>query len=323
MKKYSCCLFVFLVASCSQHQIVEIEEEIRNIERITMITEDFSMESATRTILMPSDNGIEFTWAENDTVGIYPERGDQVGFPMSAGMGTNTAYFDGGAWALKASSKYAAYYPFNRENYNRNSTSLFLKYVGQKQTGDASTTHLGAYDYMAANAVTPTDGQVTFAFKHLNSLLQFKLSVPDAVSLQALTLTTDDNLFASGCTLNLQTEETTISAYALHNSITLDLENVVTSAPNQTITLYLMIAPTDLTGKTMKANLLDTEGNSYAATIQGKNYERGKAYAFTGNTEISEAVTMANLSIAGTLMSVIGSNNINNVRKLKIIGDVN
>ena len=323
MKKYSLYFLVILIASCSQEQMDVLPEEDTNISEITMIAANYELESTTRTSLTPSESGMEFKWAENDTVGIFPERGDQVSFPMSTGANTNTAYFDGGAWALKGSFKYAAYYPFNRANYHRSSTSLILDYKGQKQIGNASTSHLGAYDYMAANAVVPEDGKITFAFKHLNSVLQLKLTMPAAASFQSLTLATDENLFASDCTLNLQTEEATTSKWSLFSSINLDLENVMTSAPNQVITLYLMISPTNLSGKTLTANILDVDGNSYVATLTGKNCERGKAYAFASTAVVSEVVTNITLSAAGTLLSQIGLNNLNGIKKLKITGDLN
>lgn len=324
MKQYSFLFSIFLLVSCS-HDTKEIMQENNSniLSRITMTATDFELESSARTSLKPTVNGLEFTWAENDTVGIFPSSGDQVSFPMSMGADTKTASFDGGGWALKSSSKYAAYYPFNRANYNRSATSILLDYIGQKQIDNATTAHLGKYDYMAANASTPENGKASFLFKHLNSVLQLKLTMPIATSFQSLTLTTGQDLFATSCELNLLSTETTTSIWKKRNNITLDLENIQTTSPNQDITLYLMLAPVDLSGQTLFAEILDTNGNSYAATFEGKNMERGKAYSYSAAAKVSESVNNIILSSAGTLLKEIGVNNINSIKKLKITGDIN
>ena len=105
-------LAVVLFAACSQEQTDIIQKEIEgDVTGIIMIADDFVADAQTRTVLTPGADGMQFTWADKDTVGIYPDRGDQVCFPISTGTDSNMASFDGGGWALKDASKYAAYYP--------------------------------------------------------------------------------------------------------------------------------------------------------------------------------------------------------------------
>ena len=63
-------------------------------------------------------NALLFNWAIGDTLGIFPNRGNQVEFPISAAQGTTSASFDGGGWALRNNASYAAYYPFSVWNYH-------------------------------------------------------------------------------------------------------------------------------------------------------------------------------------------------------------
>lgn len=119
--------------------------------QLTFTADDFEYDIRKKTSFNITLQGAEFQWAENDTVGIFPEKGSQVYFSMSAGSGTKTATFDGGGWALKSSSRYAAYYPFKGDMYLAH-TAIPVSYVEQKQTGNNSTQHLSAYDYMAAVA---------------------------------------------------------------------------------------------------------------------------------------------------------------------------
>lgn len=318
-------LAVTLLTACSQEQSEIIQKEIDgDVSGITMIADDFVLDSQTRTVLTPTNEGMKFTWADTDTVGIYPNRGDQVCFPISTGTESNTASFDGGGWALKSTSKYTAYFPFNKVNYFRDNSSILLEYAGQKQTANASTAHLSSYDFMAASAVVPEDGNVTFAFKHLNSVLQLKLMMPKATILRSLSITTNENLLAEEATLNLQADLALLTTTKAVNSLTLNLENIATTADNQEVILYVMIAPVDLSGKELSAELLDINGNSYSATLTPKNFEAGKAYSFSATAVVSEATTDVTLSSAGTLLAAIGGyDNLRTIKKLKISGEIN
>lgn len=193
-----------------------------------------------------------------------------------------------------------------------------------KETANASTTHLGAYDFMAASAVAPKEGNVTFAFKHLNSVLQLKLTMPRAATFRSLALTTDKNVLTEEATLNLKSEPTLLTTTKAVNTLILELENITTTANNQEITLYMMIPPVDLSGKELSAELLDSNGNSYSAALVAKNFEAGKAYSFSATAAVSAATTDVTLSSAGTLLAAIGGyDNLRNIKKLKITGEIN
>ena len=184
--------------------------------QLTFTADDFEYDIRKKTSFNITPQGAEFQWTENDTVGIFPEKGSQVYFSMSAGSGTKTATFDGGGWALKSSSRYAAYYPFKGDMYLVH-TAIPVSYVGQKQTGNNSTQHLSAYDYMAAVASTPENGNVNFNFKHLGCLVQFCVDLPQATELASVTFTTDEKVFIEQGTMDLSSGNIEITPTKMQN----------------------------------------------------------------------------------------------------------
>lgn len=325
MKKYLALALTLLgLYSCSQDDLSNNPNDDNEISRIILSADNFKLDNASRTTLSPTESGMAFAWSNSDTIGIYPERGDQVCFPIAVGTENNYAWFDGGGWALKPSSKYAAYYPFNKANYFRASNSVLLVYDGQKQTGNATTNHLGAYDFMAADASIPEEGEVSLAFKHVNSVLRFTIKMPQAAKLTSMALVTEENVLPSRCALNLLTTPATLTPIKSENTIFLDLAEIEVAQAGEQITLYMMIPPCNLTDKLLTAHLIDDKGNSYSAALTGKNFEAGMAYSFDVEAAVSEATTDVTLASAGTLLDAIGGyDNLLNIKKLKVTGEVN
>ena len=88
-----------------------------DFDRVIIRAHDFEWEGGptTKTSLTVDDvDGAVFAWAAGDIVGIYPDVGTQVRFPILEGIGeeTQVARFTGGGWAVKGAHEYMAYYPF-------------------------------------------------------------------------------------------------------------------------------------------------------------------------------------------------------------------
>lgn len=100
---------IFSMAVCMgacSHNYEELsngEEEIPGVEphEVMFSVKNFERDEHSRTHLEVNENGAIFTWAENDTLGIFPSQGDQVTFAMQTGAGTANAVFSGGSWELK------------------------------------------------------------------------------------------------------------------------------------------------------------------------------------------------------------------------------
>ena len=270
-----------LLASCVNDDVLTQSDFISSI---TITAEDIRLadsELATRTDLSVTSSGLQFAWAAEDVVGIYPNVGDQVSFPMTKGAGTQSANFDGGGWAVKSGSTYAAYFPYSVDNttYGRSYTALPLSYTGQSQSANSSTAHLGDYDYMVATASSPSNGTIGFKFTHINSFLYIQLTTPDAATFTKLTLSTDDDLFVEKATVNISTG--VITPTQTSTNITLDLADIAVSV-GSTLYAWLAVAPTDLSDKTIKATLTTDDGTKYKADIAGKTLATGMAYILKG-----------------------------------------
>lgn len=263
------------MGACSSETIKT--EEILNdsegeITEIVAVTSGFEMEGVnSRTVITMGSTSISSpVWAANDTIGIYPTVGDQLSFPIVDGVGTNTCVFNGGGWALKTSSSYTAYSPFNRSYYLKQNNALPISMLGQKQTGNDNSEHLGAYDIQIATGVTPASGKISFSFQHQVAIVRLDLVAPVAGTWTSLQLESDGE-FTTDAVMDLTAATPTVTPVVYSNTVTLELEDVVTSAQGETITAYMMLLPVDLTDKTLTIYLTNSEDNMYEATATIKN----------------------------------------------------
>ena len=250
----------------------------KTLESISITGKDFQIDGATRSSVVISNSGVNFLWEEGDVVGIFPNTGDQVSFAMDEGAGMQTATFNGGGWALKASSTYAAYYPHNF--YNRDLTAIPVSYEGQRQDGNASTAHLGAYDFMAASVTTPSNGAVAFDMQHMGALVMLQTDLGEAKTLTNVALKATTPAFVEAGTIDLTAMDPHIISTASTNIHNIPLDNF-TVAYNETSTIYFMMAPTNLLGETLEVTLSDEKGAYIKYEVAGKNFVAGTAYAYT------------------------------------------
>ncbi len=316
-----------LLASLSFFGSCMSEIEVNDIDlskakRITFTATDFKYAGAMRTTLEDTEEAVRFTWADNDTVGIFPSEGAQVYFPMVSGAGTQTATFTGGGWALKPASTYAAYYPFI-SNYHLDQKALEVSFLGQCQEGSASTAHLGRYDYMGAVASAPSEGSVNFDFKHLGSLVRIDVTMPHACSLRSLTLVAPGKLFVTEGTIDLTAAEICITPKTTANNLPVSLTDVAVDEENLTATLYFMMAPADLSGKTLTARVTDAAGMTYEQTFAGKNFEAGVAYRLSSAMQDETLANVYHVEQAGTLPELIGEENKFLISEMKVTGSLN
>ena len=252
-----------------------------------------SIHAVTRTQLTVEGNVAKFTWTPGDRVGILPDAGAQVWFeipaPEEGETPTNTATFDGGAWALKPTSDYAAYYPFVKD-FDLDRTKVPVSYMGQAQTGNGTTAHLGAYDYQGARPSTTNGaGGVSFDFDHVGALVLLRFTVPTSgTELTGVTLSADGADFTTAGTYDLtSTEGFPITPTETSESMTIGLD-YTTTADNETVTLYFMCAPIDLSGKTVDVSVAcgSEEGETLKLMADGKNLLAAGGYLLEAKENI-------------------------------------
>jgi len=280
LKTTSTFLLLSALVACGEDAAMEDVLVLGNgktLESISIAGKDFQIEKGARSSIVVDNKGAQFLWAENDTVGIFPNTGFQAPFAMDEGAGTQSASFDGGGWALKTSSTYAAYYPF--DFYNRDMTNIPVSYEKQAQTGNASTAHLGAYDFMAASVATPANGAVVFELHHMGCLVMLQTNLGEARKLTNVSFKCKSPLTANGfidlTAISPQIEESTTT-----NALDIALTDFVV-AENETTTIYFMMAPVNLLGETIEITLSDDCYACFKFQVKGKDFVAGKAYAYT------------------------------------------
>lgn len=272
-------LVMAAMSSCSNdNELNSNKSEYVNSVRVTV--EDFLPEtSGTRTAYTVDGSGFHFHWADGDALGIYPVGGDQVKFPISSGDGSASAAFDGGAWKLRSEYQYAAYYPFSANNYTISERTLPVSYTGQTQSGDGSTAHLGAYDYLACAATAPdVSGGVDLTMKHLGAFVRLQLTMPKADTFSSVVLESDGTKFVTAGTFDLTAATPTITPTATSSTYTINLTNVATTEKNQMITVYAMVAPANLSSNNITVTVHGTGQTTYVQTVPGKNFAARSAY---------------------------------------------
>ena len=314
-------------ASCSDEMQELAGEQSQALKQIVMTTQDFHPEAGSRTIYQVADGAVTCTWAENDTVGVFPDKGAQAYFPMASGAGTKNASFDGEGWALKDGRTYGAYYPCIGEFYlDRNAVPV--SYIGQKQVGNGSMAHLGNYDYMVATPTAPEFGSAQFMFKHLSALVQLKITVPQPATFTSVKLVTDTEAFAVEGKVDVMAKAPVITPSAPATEVVLNLQDVATTQENEVVTFYFMLPPADLSGKTLKAVLASDKGD-VEVELESKNFKAGTAYALSGTWEIESPTGdgsykdgVVSLAEAGTMKELLGKDYLD-ITSLKVVGPIN
>ena len=281
LKTTTALLTLAALVACGEDTAMEDSLNLSNgktLEIISITGKDFQIDGATRSLVVVDNAGVNFLWAANDTVGIFPNSGSQAEFAMEEGVGMQTATFNGGGWALKHSATYSAYYPYNF--YNRDLTKILVRYEGQVQDGNASTAHLGAYDYMAASVATPSNGAVAFDMQHMGALVMLQANLDEAKTLTSVALKANADVFTTSGTMDLSVVNPAITATSTTNTFTIGLFNF-TVAENEISTIYFMLAPTNLVGETLEITLSDKDGEYIKYEVEGKNFVAGTAYAYT------------------------------------------
>ena len=313
---------LFTFASCKEEMDIQHPQALN---QIVMTTQDFQPEADSRTFYQITEKVTKCIWTKNDTVGVFPEKGMQMSFPMVSEAGAQNAIFNGGGWALKDGSLYTAYYPFIGNIY-LNKNSVPVSYIGQTQDGNASTAHLGTYDYMVATPCTPQYGSAHFSFKHLSALVQLKLIIPQPTTIASIKLVSETDAFAVTGKVDVMATTPSIAPDASVKEVKLDLQNIVTTINNQIVTLYMMLPPTDLSEQTLKA-FITTDNGVEEIDLPSKNFQAGTVYALSG--ELNEAdddvnlnSDVVNITEAGTMQQLLGDDYLD-ITSLKIVGSIN
>lgn len=274
MRYFGLCAAFALVA-CNNETEVPLTDSVTGI---AFEVEEWVSEPDSRMAVTIDGSGAHFAWQNTDTVGVFPNQGNQTAFPMSAGEGASSAKFDGADWGLRSSARYAAYFPFARTNYFCSKNQLPVSYTGQKQTRDGDFSHLGAYDFLACKfSDVDAEGNVLFSMKHLGCLVRFRFTMPIVDRYSFMNITTSAGQFMEKATFDLSSETPQLTMVSGSDTFTLSFFTLYTSAAGQEIVLAAMLPPGDFSSATWTISL---KGNArvYSTEVQGKNLQAGNIY---------------------------------------------
>ncbi len=282
---------VALLASCSSD--MELSQTGEKFDgKVTLSAPAYEYENCTRTTLTSSESGISFAWDDDETIGIFPiapTTNAQAHQKLDNGSNNGTkSSFDGAGWALLRGNTYAAYYPFQTEEYE-DYTKIPIDMTGQTQNGNGSLAHIGAgYDYMYATASVPKNGDVSFDFKHVASIVKLELTMPVAATWKSVTLSSGSSVFITKATMNASTG--TVASVTKSSSVVLSLSNVSTTSANQKLELYMAVLPT--TTGDLTINAFTSANYDYTATLSSKTLKAGKAHLLTATLVASTLSTV-------------------------------
>lgn len=288
-----------------------------------MTVPDIEIDNATtRSKLIDDGTELKFVWQENDAIGVVPLNGRPLSFPIHAeNAQKNTAVFDGGDWALKTSTKYAAFFPIKKDNQNTDIKNIAFDYEGQTETNYAK------FDFLATGAVQPKDGAVKFTMQRLSAILKIRITMPAGSYGRYGTLIPNKTLFNVKGTLDLSGSEPKYNVTGKAKFIHTQLNADKTSSSEWIYEVYMMIPATDLSDQPLTFSITSDKGLAYEAFLQGKNFEAGKAYLLEATASDAQ-ITNANLIAAAesdnsiTFEKESGKVNVNNATNQTLLKQV-
>lgn len=307
------------LAACSQDETITNNDGGKT--GITMTVKDYVVDGATRNTTRSSldiaDNGVTtFSWQTGDLVGVFGKsQNQQVRFDISDGAGTKSATFESADYMLRADNQYVSYYPMVND-VTVKANEIKISYEGQTQQANNDYSHLSDYEHLCSAATTPSaTNTAEFNFSHIGAIVRLQLSMPCAGTWTSLTLSADDGSkpFTTAATLDLF-GSTLVNPTATSDSITLTLGDITTTEEGDTLTAWLMLPPTNLSGKTVNVVVTDENGTNVEGGFAGYNLEAGTAYSFSTETVQLVTKTAGEAAVGdyfmkdGTLISCLDAN---------------
>ena len=268
-----------------------VPESNKELTEIAFLIDEFREETETKTSTVLENGNIIYAWEPTDTIGIFPNTGYQVAFPIGDQGGDSYATFNGGGWALKDNATYSAYYPF--EYMNKRANQIPLVFTGQVQNGN-NLNHIGNYDYLASVPTAPANGAVTFLLKHMACLVWLNLTMPVATTFTTISISSSQPVFKTAVYVNILDEHLPLTPAATSDHVVLNLQNVTVDG-NKLLQAFMMVAPTDIADGDYFISAVDDSGRIYQADLStGYN----KVFKQGGKKKIT--ATLALVSEPGT-----------------------
>ena len=280
-------LLSVLIASCSgTEDVTDILTEETEHHAIVNVSPYIYDGERTRTNLTYSNNSINFSWDNDETIGVFPiipYSGSQAYKRLersSKGDG-HVATFDGAGWQIRSGATYAAYYPYNGKlTSDTKYDEIPVDMTGQVQVGYNNLDHIGKnYDYMCTIATAPDKGDIVFNFKHVTSVVQLEVTLPeDAVITNVIIFDKQhETVFVDKAKMNICNR----SIVSVHKSsmIELGVKNGTKVEAGEKVLLYVAMLPRD--SRPVDITVETKDGKCYETSFTPKDMKAGYAYRWT------------------------------------------
>lgn len=281
-------IFPFCIVSCVDDELLK-----QNVTKcgVTINVQDFKNENhVTRSLLTPGEQGTSFEWEKNDVVAVYSAAKGMTNFfidEASISEDKSTADFYGSGFSLSPTSTYYAFYPYG-SGQALDKSAIPVNYKYQKQYSNGDFSDLGNFDYMCASGISDENGHVGFTFNHLGCVVEYKITIPKTAVYNKirLELNSDDMSLIKSGIVNLTEPEPKIIQNEDERkdsilSVILNGTEGLKLTQDSIMTVYMMMAPQDLSGMKLTIRLVDVDQNWYSASVNGKNMKAGYTYHYT------------------------------------------
>ena len=277
-----------LFSACAVEDVANPSTVDENgMQTITVESASFDEPTTRVNAVAKPTGGYTFPWQGGDKIAVYGSstEGTGWGFFKLADDGGNTSGSFKGIFKLQPAVQYYSFYPATDAfTPSLSEKEVPVDYTGQVQTKDGDLSHLSNYIYMAAQG----DESYNFKSKHIGSLVKIQLQDPNYATANKIVLSTDEEDFILKGTIDLTTATASaapdITATQKSSTFEIGYSAGGATVADNTITIYAMIAPTDLSGKELKATIKHTSGDDAVYTIESdpaNPFVKGKAYALT------------------------------------------
>lgn len=269
------CAALSLLVSCG-NEIVDESCGTPSQPTAKYVVDDFITDTPVMRSAINSQG--KFTWNAGDAIGVIPDGSYQFCFEVdNSTAGTNSATFNGGGFSLTTSQTYYAYSPYNPENYQKGvQTKVAYDLTSQTTLKANSTEGLGQYDYLYSSAVPEATNQAVFQFHHAMAILAVKVEADQPTTVGNIQIQTTGEFNLKG-TYRLNNGATTASQTTKSLAFATD---GISLASGETATYYLMVAPTDLIGKTITVRVGSTQNQ-----IEGFDIQAGHLYTLAASSD--------------------------------------
>jgi Leucine-rich repeat (LRR) protein len=273
----------FLVACSSDDLVDDTNSPVigQEVEHITVTLPDMEIvsfddaETRAEFTYKAETDVFSFGWSSGDILGVFPNKGAQVDFPIDeAYVGSKSAEFDGGGWALKTGYTYAVYYPY--DYYNRDKTAIPMNYIGQTQKKANDYSHLNAFNYFASNeAITATGPSLDFTVGYMGTIIFMPFTLPVDATLTEIRLVSSDTPFITQANLDISGLKPIFTPTMESQTVSLKLNNIAVAA-NKESNFYMWVLPRDFTGSKITAEIVTSDNNVYETVLFASGFDMYK-----------------------------------------------